>query len=556
MSIAKIDPTRERINTLMHDISQGDIKIPAFQRGFVWTQEQVLALIDSIYKGYPIGSMLLWNSKERLKSTRNLGGLLIPERNPDYPVNYVLDGQQRLTTIYGVFCPDKQLDEMADGGSQDPSIFDLYFDLREEEFLSKADLDEMHSSLSLWSTEVPCNFKLSTLFDPSEFVRHLQSIDPKYYDLAAALQNTFQNYEVPVVTIKERSNEEVGTIFERINNTATKLSTLDLMIAWTWSNDFDLREEIREILNTLDEKGFGEIPEKRILQCLSAITSRTTSTKAILELDAISVRNNIDNLRSSLEYTIDYLSTQLLIQSSDLLPHSHQLVPLTYIFSKRKTLSVGLDRIIKHWFWSTSFSKRYAGSTDSRMDEDISFFSRVLNEVTESPEVVKYSPRVSKADLIDNEFGKASSLTRAFLLLLAQKRPKNLISGTLIDTGTSLSTFNRKEYHHVFPKAYLRRKGTRKNINSLCNFCMLPSITNRQILDSPPSKYLYQTQLEFNAEDASDSQKKTLRDEILRSNLMPICDDIYLQDNFLGFLEERAIVILDFLESHLIKSEE
>ena len=90
-------------------MEEGDIKIPAFQRGFVWKQNQVIDLLDSIYNDYPIGSILLWNSNDRLKSSRNIGGFEIPERDDQYPVNYVLDGQQRLSAIYGTFCKNRQL---------------------------------------------------------------------------------------------------------------------------------------------------------------------------------------------------------------------------------------------------------------------------------------------------------------------------------------------------------------------------------------------------------------------------------------------------------------
>ena len=88
---------------------------------------------------------------------------------------------------------------------------------------------------------------------------------------AVELQSKFQNYEVPIITTYKRKKEEVGIIFERINNTGTRLTTLDLMIAWTWSEDFHLKEKMDEILEILDQKGFGETPDKIILQCLSGI---------------------------------------------------------------------------------------------------------------------------------------------------------------------------------------------------------------------------------------------------------------------------------------------
>ena len=110
MGLAEIAPSSPKIDRIISRIEEGDIKIPAFQRGFVWDQEQVINLLDSIYRDYPIGSILLWNSNEKLRSTRNVGGFLIPDRPPTYPVNYVLDGQQRISTIYSIFGKNKTED--------------------------------------------------------------------------------------------------------------------------------------------------------------------------------------------------------------------------------------------------------------------------------------------------------------------------------------------------------------------------------------------------------------------------------------------------------------
>ncbi len=91
------------IEELIKRISDGQIRIPAFQRGFVWDADRVAHLMDSIYKGYPFGSLLLWRTKVALKTERNLGPFELLERDRDYPIDYILDGQQRATSIFGVF---------------------------------------------------------------------------------------------------------------------------------------------------------------------------------------------------------------------------------------------------------------------------------------------------------------------------------------------------------------------------------------------------------------------------------------------------------------------
>lgn len=528
MSISEIIPSAVKIDKLINRIEEGDIKIPAFQRGFVWKQDQIVELIDSIFNDYPIGSILLWNSSERLKSTRNIAGFIIPDREPLYPVNYVLDGQQRLSAIYAVFCKDRNKMEIDNEYSIDPDMFDLVFDLEDHSFIQTNEKDDTKEYL-----------KMSSIFDIESFFGELEKLSEEKRKLARQLQSKFQNYEVPVVTTNKRTKEEVGVIFERINNTGTKLSTLDLMVAWTWSEEFHLKQEISDLLGLLNRKGFGETPDKIILQCLSGIMDETTKTKDILSLEPNKVREYFPLLIKSLEKSIDFLSTEFNIFSRDFLPHSHQIVPITFFFSKINTPTIEQIIAIKKWFWKTSFSKRYSSSTDMKMNEDILYMKQVL--VNDFSEISRYSYTVDSKFLITQKFSKASPFTRSFLLLLAQKKPLNLVNGIKIDLGESLSIYNSKEYHHIFPRAFLKSKGyDAKEINSVCNFCFLPSDSNKIISDKSPSDY-------FN-----NVIPKSHFTEILNTNLMPLKIDIYNKDDYEEFLEQRAQIILHFLDSLLI----
>ena len=527
MPLSEVVPSSTRIDKLITKMEEGDIKIPAFQRGFVWTQDQVIELLDSIYCDYPIGSILLWNSIERLKSTRNLGGFLIPEREPQYPINYVLDGQQRLSVIYAVFCKDRTRDSQNTEYDVDPKVFDIYFDLDDSTFLAEEDLLEAHT-----------NLRMNTLFDVNKFFQELQPLDEGHREKACDLQSRFQNYEVPIITTTRREKEEVGIIFERINNTGTQLTTLDLMIAWTWEEGFHLREEIDEILEILERKGFGNTQEKVILQSLAGIIRKTTRTKDIIGLRPDEVRTNIEKLRTSLEKTIDFLATELNVSSQDFLPHSHQIVPLAFIFSSVTTPSHEQCRILKQWFWKTSFSKRYSGSTDIKMNDDIAFFDRVLSE--DYSDISRYSYSIDSNTLINQTFSKSNPFTRSFLLLLAQKQPSNLVNGNRIDLGEALSRYNSKEYHHIFPRAFLKNKGeATSRINSLCNFCFLPTDSNKAIAARSPSDYMINV-----------VPKSKYRD-ILSSNLMPLKKDVYLNNQYDEFLRQRAEIVLQFLDSQI-----
>ena len=178
-------------------MEEGEIKVPAFQRGFVWKQAQVIDLLDSIYNDFPIGSILLWNSHERLKSSRNIGGFAIPEREPSYPVNYVLDGQQRLSAIYGVFCKKRELttDEKY---KVDPIIFELYFDLDEEKFVAEND-----------RTPFATYLKIACLFSTKDFLNAVHNLDSERMGRAERLLSKFSNYEVSVIVTSKRNKGDV-----------------------------------------------------------------------------------------------------------------------------------------------------------------------------------------------------------------------------------------------------------------------------------------------------------------------------------------------------------
>ena len=111
------------IRDVLNQISKGNLRIPAFQRGFVWDSDSVAFLMDSIFKGYPFGTIQLWRTKESLKSEKNFGPFKLFDRDEEYPIDYILDGQQRITSIFGVF--QNEISEL--DGVDNP--FKIYFDL-------------------------------------------------------------------------------------------------------------------------------------------------------------------------------------------------------------------------------------------------------------------------------------------------------------------------------------------------------------------------------------------------------------------------------------------
>lgn len=451
----ELTPTAEKLDKLINRINSGDIRIPAFQRAYVWKQNQILDLLDSILRNYPVGSVLLWSTSERLNHTRNIAGYKIPDNALEYPVNYVLDGQQRISSIYATFSDKTEQDEHSASYNPNLNIFEIYYDFSTKNFLPKSEINITSNAI----------IYLRNFLNGSKLIDSLKNLDPIYHTEAQELYSKFINYELPVVTIKNREKSEVGVIFERINNTGTKLTTLDLMTAWTWTDDFHLLESTTELLEELEEKNFGDLTQNILLQSISGVIQNDTRTKAITELTGEQVRDSWDTFCESLRKAIDFLSSNLNCSHLDFLPYQQQVVALCKFFSIAGTIDANQLKELKKWFWKTSFSNRYStGQTTDKMNSDIERIIEIRNNNFAETNKLKYS--VTKNELVETKFSKANPLTRAFLLLMAQHNPTDLIKNTKIDITQALSKYNRKQYHHIFPNAYLKktRVSSRKNI--------------------------------------------------------------------------------------------
>jgi len=203
------------------------------------------------------------------------------------------------------------------------------------------------------------------------------------------------------------------------------------------------------------------------------------------------------------------------------------------------TASSSQTKHLKQWFWKTSFSRRYSAQTDDKLDTDIEFFEQLIAENFEGAS--KYNYSINSDQLIKQKFTKSSPLVRAFLVLLAQNSPVDLVHGGLVDLRVALSEYNSKEYHHVFPRAYLKkREFATEKIDSVCNFCFLTADSNKRISSKQPSDYFVSVVAQENLV------------AILDSNLLPLNKDVYEKNDFEEFLRLRSRRVVEFLDKQLI----
>ena len=313
----KITPANPRLGSLLSDVSRGNIKIPAFQRDYVWKDEQIMSLLDSIYHGYPVGSLLLWSTKESLKHERNVGGFALPETPEDYPVNYLLDGQQRLTTLYGVFNSNS-----ATANPELAARFDVHFVPKTEMFVHASTADPVKS------------INLRAILDTTKLLPELSRFDQTEQKVIATLTERFKDYEFPVVTIRDRTNQEVCRVFQRINSSGTSLSTLELLSAWTWSDQFNLISEIEALLEKLEGCNYGELSEELILRCLTAVVTGKIDAEELVDIPPANLVQGMTKLKQAVFASVDFLEKELKIKNVVFVPFPIMFVPLVAFFAK------------------------------------------------------------------------------------------------------------------------------------------------------------------------------------------------------------------------------
>ena len=470
MSTHKITPSNPRLAALLSDVSRGNIKIPVFQREYVWTDEQIMSLLDSIYRGYPVGSLLLWSTKESLNHERNVGGFELPLTPEDYPVNYVLDGQQRLTTLYGVFNSDSK--------TADPELadrFDVAFVPETEEFV--------HNSAADSTTSI----NLRVILDTTRLLPELARFPDNLKTRIATLTERFKDYEFPVVTIKDRSNQEVCRVFQRINSSGTSLSTLELLAAWTWSDQFDLRSEIEALLDSLASKGYEQLDESLVMRCLSAVVSGQIDSDQLVDVPPDKLVAGMQSLKQAMYAAVDFLDKHLKIKNVVFVPFPIMLVPLVGFFASNLKPTADQLQTLRKWFWHCAFTQKYKAGTNTAVTADLAEMRRLASgEAAFSDLVIVVDHGIFRKTWRIN-----STAAKAAICLMAQYRPRSFISGTEIDLGTSMAAYNAREFHHIYPKGFLATQGIPfHESNVIANICFLTASDNNSISDADPREYM------------------------------------------------------------------
>lgn len=518
MIVSAPAPEVQYLPHIFRRIQMGDIKIPAFQRTFIWSEAQVLELLNSIYRGFPIGSVLFWRVEEKVFKIARAEATSFPETPEDYPLSYVIDGLQRLSTLYGCF-HWKEKDKA--------NIFNVIFDLSNEEFLH---FDERNR---------PEHYiHLSSIFSPKTFLEaQSQLMNSTSSDVllnrAINLHSTFQEYLIPLVTISGRDLNEVVSIFERVNSTGTRLGAVDFLRAVTWAEEFDLNNELEGIAETGRSLGF-DIPFETLAKILAISLNIAPTAEAMVNLRQFTpnvLHVAVNNSKQSLEKALNFLRDSCFIYSYDYIPYEGQLLVIVkYTQESRGFFDKHANEIMR-WFWITSFNEGLRGKPDNYVARTL---DAVNNLVAGDIDALKLRLTLAPEDLIERRFIKGKALSSAIASLFALTKARSMTTGEVINPETYMTDFSSNNYEGILdnteiPDKYVRAGQSNKLIASV----VLIDKNERQYFKTCTAKALTQHLM------SDFPREQTLA--ILESQMIPISAiGPLLDDNYSGFLHIRA----------------
>lgn len=532
------------LGALLHYIDIGDIGLPDIQRPFVWSSSKVRDLFDSMYRGFPVG-YLLFLSNAGAEGSRFIG---VDEKSRKIPHLLIIDGQQRLTSLYAVFRGKKVVDD-----DYKEKNIEIAFRPRDGRFevsdaAIKKDPEFVSNISELWASQK------SSWTIINEFLKKIEkkrSLSEKQREtISHNLDRLFDLQKYPFTALEISPNieeEQAADIFVRINSQGVKLNQGDFILTLLSVFWDEGRKEIELFCQNSRIPTLGSKPSPynhfiepdadhllRVEIAIGFFRGRLKNAYQLLrgkDLETGQVSEKTRNeqfaiLKEAQAKTLDlsnwhgffnclmaagYRSHELLTSEVGLL-YAYAI----YIFGKTKFVlsEKALQGIIGRYFFATSLSNRYVASFESTFESD-------LGKIKDLKSADDFSKALEKiiADTLTNDFwtialpnslDSSSARHSGFFAFLAAQN--KLGAPVLFSRNQKISDqldptvrANRKalEKHHLFPRAWLEDEGVEdlKQINQIANFALIDWGTNGYISETPPKEYVPIMKKSFNADE-------------------------------------------------------
>lgn len=521
-----------RIQHIIAELEFGGMRIPEIQRRYVWSRSQIAKLLDSIYKGFPVGSLLLWDAADEVQ-LRDLDTRLGAGKRGDFNPKIVLDGQQRITSLGRVFDKTCQRQERT------------YFNVMSEVFepySSRVVSDPQWVDVTeILSGGVHEADVIDRLIAAGTIEKDNREHRNKIFDRLKRL-SAIREAQFPVEIVREDDLEVVTEIFIRVNSAGTRLREAELALArLAWKLPGSVMGPFEKLEDECEERGF-ELDSRFLMRALIAVATRQSrfkDLKAFWQRPPAEIEGHWKRTANGVKLALDFVEGNVGIPGSNLLPSHISLIPLVLIFSERESLRGDEEKPLRRWFLLANAFSRYVGTTETTLNQDLA----ALGPKSESIEglldltlrTLRGEPELKPEDL--ERAGTNSPYLPLAYLAVIKRNATDWFKGIKIRRDVFTDDQNI-EYHHIFPKKLLdQRQVDRYSRDEMANIAFLGAKANRRIQATAPAKYL--------------SEIAKSAPERLQAQFVPLDPALWELDKFGDFLSLRrgalAVAINDVL---------
>lgn len=556
------------VRQLVDKVQSGELTLPEMQRRYVWTGIKVRDLLDSLYREYPSGTILVWET-DQISNDRTLQIQDIT-KNQFSSKLLLLDGQQRLTSLTAIISgnpvtvrhkkrpvdiyfnlehPESIWDESItqdiddddsddDDDDEDDDESEIMEELRKRTFVVAS------SSLK----NDPTWISVTDIFKKSDSQLlkplNINSDDPRWDKYSERIKNVrkIQDYNyVMQILDKKMSYEEVTEIFVRVNSLGVKLRGSDLALAQITSRWRGFMRELEKFANEF-EYNEDYLHETGIMtKALVSFATKQSKFKTVGRVPLQHFEESWEKTKNGLRFAINFLKSNVRVDNLSLLSSPFLLIPIAvYAILKKEKISKRDEKKLLYWFYVAHMKGRYGrGSSEALLDSDLTAVNAedldaLLNNVQ-----LQVKDLNASVDEIKGK-GRRSPYFSLLFFMLKQKQVKDWFTGVAISerlTGRS----HALQFHHIFPKALIRNQFDRKEINEIANLAFINGKTNRQISSKPPEVYFKDIIKERGV-------------EALETQLIPNSTNLWDVTNYQEFLKARresiVVEINNFLSQY------
>jgi hypothetical protein len=522
----------ETVETLINDIKRKQILLPEFQRGYVWSSTQVRKLVRAMYRGHPTGHLLVWKT---YKPTPTRGGT----SNSDGYSLLLLDGQQRLTSLYTLFegePPPFYEDENL--------FFNLFFNIQTEEFrfwqknLMKDDPSwiNVHEFLH--------NGAFAFLQKLPQMDQTARDIYERHYGRLGKL-DAIRNYPYQIDRLEDEELEidEIDEIFNDVNSAGTTLDKGDLALAHICSIWPEARQEFKSFSKRMKKVGFG-IELDFLVRCVAAVSSGSVLLAgSFFRVPAKDHQAAWQKVRTSFEYLVNVLKHDAYVDQIKDLTTPRVLIPLVVYLSRNSSAFAGEQqkRSFLRWMFLAGLWGRYSGSADTKLQRDIA----TLNDPEPVEGLVgailteRGRLRLEAKDL--ERSGGGSPVYKLSYVVARANEARDWFTG-LVLYRRAVGASNGLESHHIFPTGVLYKNGyssekDRNVVNQVANRAFLTQKANRTISATPPHEYLPAVDAKFPG--------------ALQAQAVPSNPELWRVENYEAFAAARRERLADQINAFL-----